>query len=1560
MHPKGMDERTLRLVRPGLPQSGDPRKPAIMLILLMVLSISHPVAADTTISRDDFDVLDSLMETLNMRTENGEALIAASSAESALALVDANSRTISPEDPLSISNSFLDGVTMRDSTSFEPDHPRPYEFLMDASTQPDGFPGNLFQTLFNIDSVAPGSLLAIGLNTYAVYVNFTSRDNGPSYEAWQQGTFTGELFVDGQIVLFSNYIDIDGDGADDLSVALTIEGILNQGEGWGVETSGGLIPIIQKLWINPTFQWKVTALDQTDPLWDSLQNLEISLMKGLAFDITLDDSESYAIVIDTRFTQPPHEFTLGVGIERIEFNVAPQDLVTFLASLLIGAIDSSQLSLSSITAPYSVQINNPNAPGTNLQTNCQDENYYDPIADNEAPSHEHKCGYGVGVGFIRFDGDGSGSAAPVLEMSYLDAGFHPEMGDTRLPEEVDITIRNDNLGENSFDSVEIYSDKGSDVYLHYFEDRANVPEGDSSFGNVTDARAWIHGLPSGSMPQEEINSIFTMIGEAPGSVNLPGEVPSRLSLIIAIKNFSGDNTPNVDDPTLPVNPLKELAPNTLIAIVGSESIDRLEYKSTFERGGVATDRSSLEFTVEDLPEAILVEGSFLIAPTGIDRVNYDNPNLNSIAQIFDNALLSVVQVALDIGDIVNSLPDLIVSTTGSEGGKLHIHCYDQVKGNIAGDQREIAEIGLVELAFSSSDNPVIEGQDHILIAEDTNIELVIGRDNLPIKPLVPVAISIRVSGLSSVIQEFDPDTDVRELEIIGSTGEPILVGHIKHEDGDSSTATTQSARISNRPDTLKIIQTSTEVTYEASDTIQSITYGGKSPSQQNAIQLNGLPDEFSLTLGDTLGYTGKEAIDSIIIQLSNATEARTMDGDHFRFFVNQDTSEASLSLKISDIISLKRYSPQVPDAIGPEGNSIIEMVRSQSSPFYVLLEDESQYDDEFLGMNGRVVIDPLPSNISLAFPSTVDSSGLELPSFDEGEGIESLSFFLGDLVDFGSSVNDLIYDFTKDLVGTEGDEEDFSLGVDLLTGEAFNLTVDVRKGSNSLDEPNWAHGIGMNAKEASVLSFNLSRLPSLTQSDLQSANDILEDYKIDKTEEETALDILTRSNITQADMLISVLEDGTIYDFERNSLNETLLEEQGITFEFRRSWHNRLWLPQLPAGEISLEYDFRMIGDIPQYEFELFLGQWKPLREQISIVINGLQGTDMDLVIDGLDTSKPNDVSANAVFFTQDDLIVPRFNVIMTYDFGSNLDSVHATFLDRIEDTRVEALIIDVAQSMEFSATIGDIFNISMNVPEQFRTQGKFSAEKLMIQQMRYIDGFWWPATTFMRNLPSVMTLSAIPANDFDIREDTSFQGMMTLDYSSNGDDLDLYLEASGRAVDFRGDVLMIAQGLPSTFKLEPTNDWGMRIASSGEGVESLYMKQTNIPVQPGVMVNRLEMVGEDLKSATIKVKRGPYEYPVIILEDITSGRIVASSQVTSQPGYYVDFFGDTKFDGRAVMLDTQFTGIIPVSSSLGVNGMVSDLSLIGTLTGGNVETRHILLVEPVTSIIASTIAMLG
>ena len=440
-----------------------------------------------------------------------------------------------------------------------------------------------------------------------------------------------------EIVLFNNYIDIDGDSVDDLSVGLTIEGIINQGDGFGIELGEcGVppltVPCVEELWIRPTFQWKVTALDQSDFLWNNMSHLEVSLMKGLAFDLTLDDSESYAVVIDTRFTQPPHEFTLGVGLQKMTFNVNAviTNTLDFILSLTSGQINSSSLSLVSISAPYAIRASNPDADSSNRQSDCNDgSGYYDPISDHKAHSHEHKCGFGLGVGFIRFDGYGGGTTAPILETAYIDAGFHPEEGETRLPSEVDITLRNDNLGQNTFDTVEIFSNIGSDMFLHYFEDRSNTAEGTSPFGNTTDSRSWIRGLPSGSLHPDEISAIFTMIGEEPGGVDLPGDIPDRLSMIIAIKNFTGDNQNNVDDPTLPVNPASP--PNTLVAIVATESIDLLEYKSTFKRGGYAADSSSIELNIANVPKAIIVEGSFQIRESGLSRVSYDNPNLNTIA-----------------------------------------------------------------------------------------------------------------------------------------------------------------------------------------------------------------------------------------------------------------------------------------------------------------------------------------------------------------------------------------------------------------------------------------------------------------------------------------------------------------------------------------------------------------------------------------------------------------------------------------------------------------------------------------------------------------------------------------------------------------------------------------------------------------------------------------------------------------------------------------------------------------------------------------------------------------
>ena len=131
-------------------------------------------------------------------------------------------------------------------------------------------------------------------------------------------------------------------------------------------------------------------------------------------------------------------------------------------------------------------------------------------------------------------------------MGYLDVGFHPELGSNQLPEEIDLVLRNDNLGDNTFDTVELYSDVGADLWLHYFEDRSNTLEG-SSFGNTTDSRLWMRNtlrLPPSGRNQCHLHHDW----RSPRKCK-PTQRYSRPSFkfILAIKNFSGDTTANEND-----------------------------------------------------------------------------------------------------------------------------------------------------------------------------------------------------------------------------------------------------------------------------------------------------------------------------------------------------------------------------------------------------------------------------------------------------------------------------------------------------------------------------------------------------------------------------------------------------------------------------------------------------------------------------------------------------------------------------------------------------------------------------------------------------------------------------------------------------------------------------------------------------------------------------------------------------------------------------------------------------------------------------------------------------
>lgn len=474
-------------------------------------------------------------------------------------------------------------------------------------------------------------------------------------------------------------------------------------------------------------------------------------------------------------------------------------------------------------------------------------------------------------------------------------------------------------------------------------------------------------------------------------------------------------------------------------------------------------------------------------------------------------------------------------------------------------------------------------------------------------------------------------------------------------------------------------------------------------------------------------------------------------------------------------------------------------------------------------------------------------------------------------------------------------------------------------------------------------------MPEFTESSRTVVSDALEDFRITKQERNDVIQALTWGGLSDAESLVDAMEDGYISARELKLLDNATLEEEGVTFEQRRSWHSKIWMPQLPAGLIKLSYRVEIMDEVPQFTIEASLEGWTPFRPVLTIELNGLTRTDTTMVLTGLDTELSRNVNISATISTESDLVIPRTTIDMSYKLGERLENARILQNNQLRGIRTEMMMFDVPQNATLYSKIGDILQADLTVPPADRINGRDSADSMMLQQLRLVDGIWWPSTMFIRDVPGEMHLLAAPASNFDIHEERSFQGMFEMAYSSNSDEMDLFIETKGKSQNIRGNNLMLSENLPDRFTMEVTEDYGASISASGNGVEKLYIRRSNSQIQDGVNIVSAELVGENLKGAEVHIYR-PLGYPVIVVDGITGGRIVATAHTE------VDVLG-TDIDARGVLLDAQFTGGIPTASSVGVNGVVSDLSLISSLTGGEIETTHIMIGDPISSGLATIIA---
>ena len=67
-------------------------------------------------------------------------------------------------------------------------------------------------------------------------------------------------------------------------------------------------------------------------------------------------------------------------------------------------------------------------------------------------------------------------------------------------------------------------------------------------------------------------------------------------------------------------------------------------------------------------------------------------------------------------------------------------------------------------------------------------------------------------------------------------------------------------------------------------------------------------------------------------------------------------------------------------------------------------------------------------------------------------------------------------------------------------------------------------------------------------------------------------------------------------------------------------------------------------------------------------------------------------------------------------------------------------MMFDVPQNATLYSKIGDILQADLTVPPADRIDGRI-LDSMMLQQLRLVDGIWWPSTMFIRDVPGEMHL---------------------------------------------------------------------------------------------------------------------------------------------------------------------------------------------------------------------------
>ncbi len=914
-----------------------------------------------------------------------------------------------------------------------------------------------------------GTALSIFTETYLIYWAYDANGNGiidvggcgdgappdlPCEEGVEEANLVSTIWG-ASTALFSAWIENLDLGPGIGTILLQVIDLLDQGDqAWitiDVNDDGGndirarLVPVVNDLInddtdINPIdgdvgLEANIGLAFEFEELVELNQTLDIAIVRGLTYENEDENDETYVWGINTRFppNEIPDQYYLSVVIEEFIFQITG------------GGINPGDVDY--VNAPYEIAIalNNDTGNSQNNGINSMD----------------------VTIGYIKYNWTSGSEINPgdqLEEITFIKAGLDNPRG--KIPDELKIRLVSQEKDGIERDSIEVYappsetinpdeSDKKFNLEFQYYE--YNLKPEDNTDTFLSHIVAKINGVPVCSIGQsgEEV---------CLDELNMP-----QASLWLEVRNETESRGENW----------------TVVEFHSTETVDSViygdyEYYTEDGRSVSWSDHDYKLFTgleIKNLPESLVLEGNLKLDETGGTNIpindNQENLDSSLVGGFISDLLIGLAGRIIYVGDLLRSIPQAVLQSTIGEGdGEVAIRVRTR-----EGLPDYIGEL----FVFLTSDRylDVVDGSGDDFFAIynesaylDTNAPNERGSVSAKSQDY---SFSARVTGIGDV--DFYSKEGIANISLsMNPTRDKAFRVYFEGIGQNGETTHWANITLSNIPTNVSIKMDNGNLLYaggkEETELIEHMTFTSLASGIYSRVKLEHLPGNAEIVSSNGNLRLITNSWFNFTFAITNVTENEkatvwiwdheNYDGSSVMLYQNLKGSSGEIASLSGNLVWLQSLRL---DDDGSGELADFKINHMKTVQFKVGAIDDSNYTENYNGLNAYVFIDSLPAEIVVTVP-ILNTEGIIDQNVRDVNDLKDVARFIEALSDIGTSLVNTVAGLSINLVTNI---ESFETVARFLYNieEEVSITAWVDKGNISLldEEPRWVEGLWSSQKD---------------------------------------------------------------------------------------------------------------------------------------------------------------------------------------------------------------------------------------------------------------------------------------------------------------------------------------------------------------------------------------------------------------------------------------------------------------------------------------------------------------